>query len=188
MVSHFQLSFRITSPNPISAFDQMLAEDRRVNRIEDSIQLFKMVCGNKLLGRGEHTAQPTWSIEQRDRRPSVLALRSIRSHGRKEGSLGQGWIPDVNIVLFLNKCDLLKKKLASGIKVSKYVTSYGERPNDYEAHSGVDFRTKFGAIQRDYSVAPRELYVHLTSVTDTRATSAIIHNGERFLLPASDRG
>lgn len=41
----------------------------------------------------------------------------------------------------------------------------------------LDFRTKFGAIQRDFSVAPRELYVHLTSVTDTRATSAIIHNG-----------
>ncbi|CAE6362697.1 unnamed protein product [Rhizoctonia solani] len=123
---------------PISAFDQMLAEDRRVNRIEDSIQLFKMMCGNKLLA-------------------------------------------NVNIVLFLNKCDLLKKKLAAGIKVSKYVTSYGDRPNDYE-HVSKYFRTKFGAIQRDYSVAPRELYVHLTSVTDTRATSAIIHNVRDIIL------
>ncbi|KAG9076464.1 hypothetical protein FS749_011766 [Ceratobasidium sp. UAMH 11750] len=34
---------------PISAFDQTLAEDRRVNRVEDTIQLFKQVCGNKLL-------------------------------------------------------------------------------------------------------------------------------------------
>ncbi|KAL5640494.1 hypothetical protein ACGC1H_007669 [Rhizoctonia solani] len=123
---------------PISAFDQVLAEDKRVNRIEDSIQLFKMVCGNKLLA-------------------------------------------NVNMVLFLNKCDLLKKKLAAGIKVSKYVTSYGDRPNDYE-HVSKYFRTKFGAIQRDYSVAPRELYVHLTSVTDTRATSAIIHNVRDIIL------
>ncbi|CAE6356447.1 unnamed protein product [Rhizoctonia solani] len=123
---------------PISAFDQMLAEDKRVNRIEDSIQLFKTVCGNKLLS-------------------------------------------NVNMVLFLNKCDLLKKKLAAGIKVSKYVTSYGDRPNDYE-HVSKYFRTKFGAIQRDYSVAPREMYVHLTSVTDTRATSAIIHNVRDIIL------
>lgn len=35
-------------------------------------------------------------------------------------------------MLFLNKCDLLKKKLAAGIKVNKHVTSYGSRPNDYE--------------------------------------------------------
>ncbi|KAG8785017.1 hypothetical protein FRC12_018077 [Ceratobasidium sp. 428] len=123
---------------PISAFDQTLAEDRRVNRVEDSIQLFKQVCGNKLLA-------------------------------------------SVNIVLFLNKCDLLKKKLASGIKLNKYVTSYGSRPNDYE-HVSKYFRGKFGAIQRDFSVAPREMYVHLTSVTDTRATSAIIHNVRDIIL------
>ncbi|KAF8602136.1 guanine nucleotide binding protein, alpha subunit [Ceratobasidium sp. AG-I] len=123
---------------PISAFDQTLAEDRRTNRVEDSIQLFKQVCGNKLLS-------------------------------------------NVNIVLFLNKCDLLKKKLAAGIKVNKHVTSYGSRPNDYENVSKY-FRTKFGAIQRDFSVAPRELYVHLTSVTDTRATSAIINNVRDIIL------
>ncbi|QRV80600.1 G-protein alpha subunit [Ceratobasidium sp. AG-Ba] len=123
---------------PISAFDQTLAEDKRVNRVEDSIQLFKSVCGNKLLA-------------------------------------------NVNIVLFLNKCDLLKKKLAAGIKLNKYVTSYGSRPNDYE-HVSKYFRTKFSAIQRDSSVSPREMYIHLTSVTDTRATSAIIHNVRDIIL------
>ena len=34
---------------PISAFDQVLAEDRSVNRLEDSVMLWKQICQNKLL-------------------------------------------------------------------------------------------------------------------------------------------
>ncbi|KAI0829088.1 guanine nucleotide binding protein, alpha subunit [Trametes gibbosa] len=76
---------------PISAFDQVLAEDPQVNRMEDSFQLWKSVIENKLL-----------------------------SH--------------VNIVLFLNKCDLLKKKLESGVRLSQHMPSYN-RPNNYETVS-----------------------------------------------------
>ena len=36
---------------PISCFDEKLAEDRRVNRLEDSFLLWKAVCGNKLLSK-----------------------------------------------------------------------------------------------------------------------------------------
>lgn len=52
---------------PISAFDQVLAEDTSVNRLQDSLILWQTVVSNKLLG-------------------------------------------NVNIILFLNKCDLLKVK------------------------------------------------------------------------------
>lgn len=34
------------------------------------------------------------------------------------------------MIVFLNKCDLLKKKLKSGVYVKKHLPSYGERPND----------------------------------------------------------
>lgn len=34
---------------PISCFDEKLAEDKRVNRLEDSFQLWKMICSCKLL-------------------------------------------------------------------------------------------------------------------------------------------
>ena len=34
---------------PISCFDEQLAEDRRVNRLQDSILLWKAVCSTKLL-------------------------------------------------------------------------------------------------------------------------------------------
>ncbi|KAF7794875.1 hypothetical protein EIP86_006018 [Pleurotus ostreatoroseus] len=72
---------------PISCFDEKLAEDRRVNRLEDSYALWRMICSSKLLANAQ-------------------------------------------IILFLNKCDLLEKKLRSGIRVKDYVPSFGDRKND----------------------------------------------------------
>lgn len=71
---------------PISCFDEKLAEDRRVNRLEDSFLLWKSICQNKLLARTQ-------------------------------------------LVLFLNKCDLLDKKLQAGIQVRHFVPSFGDRSN-----------------------------------------------------------
>lgn len=127
---------------PISGFDQVLAEDRSINRLEDSVLLWKAVCSNKLLA-------------------------------------------NVDLVLFLNKCDILEAKLNAGVRLAKYVRSYGDRPNDLDTASkcklvflffghGVylflngrppDFRSKFGAIHREFSPSPRKFYGWCTSVT-----------------------
>jgi len=115
---------------PISGFDQALAEDRSVNRLEDSVLLWKSVCSNKLLA-------------------------------------------NVELVLFLNKCDLLDAKLKSGIRLSKYVRSYGNRPNDVDTVAKY-FRGKFSAIQREHSPKPRKFYGFSTSVTDTKTTAGIL--------------
>ncbi|KAF9231558.1 guanine nucleotide binding protein, alpha subunit [Melanogaster broomeanus] len=115
---------------PISGFDQVLAEDRSVNRLEDSVLLWKAVCSNRLLA-------------------------------------------NVDLVLFLNKCDILDSKLTSGIRLSKYVRSYGDRPNDLETASKY-FRSKFSAIHREYSPLPRKFYGFCTSVTDTTTTAGIL--------------
>ncbi|KAG8978314.1 hypothetical protein FRB90_008447, partial [Tulasnella sp. 427] len=77
---------------PISAFDQVLSEDRRVNRLEDSINLWIELCSNKILAK-------------------------------------------VPLILFLNKCDLLKAKLDSGVSVKKFVPSFGDRKNDFSTVS-----------------------------------------------------
>lgn len=69
-----------------SCFDEKLAEDRRVNRLEDSFLLWKAICQNGLLARTQ-------------------------------------------LVLFLNKCDLLEKKLPSGVMVRHFVPSFGDRSN-----------------------------------------------------------
>ncbi|GLB39143.1 putative G protein alpha subunit [Lyophyllum shimeji] len=115
---------------PISGFDQVLAEDRSVNRLEDSVLLWKAVCSNKLLA-------------------------------------------NVDLVLFLNKCDILDAKLKSGIKLARYVKSYGDRENDLDSVSKY-LRGKFSAIHREYSPHPRKFYAFCTSVTDTATTAGII--------------
>lgn len=38
----------------------------------------------------------------------------------------------VELVLFLNKCDILDRKLKSGVRLSKYVRSFQDRSNDSE--------------------------------------------------------
>lgn len=37
-----------------------------------------------------------------------------------------------SIVLFLNKVDIFKAKLEAGVRLARYIVSYGARPNDYE--------------------------------------------------------
>jgi guanine nucleotide-binding protein subunit alpha len=34
------------------------------------------------------------------------------------------------IILFLNKCDILRRKLQSGVQIRNFLPSYGNRPND----------------------------------------------------------
>lgn len=44
-------------------------------------------------------------------------------------------LKNTNLVLFLNKCDVLKAKLESGTRMADYVMSYGSRPNDFASAS-----------------------------------------------------
>jgi hypothetical protein len=36
------------------------------------------------------------------------------------------------MILLLNNCDLLERKLESGVKVREYITDFGDRPNDVQ--------------------------------------------------------
>ena len=93
------------------------------------------------------------------------------------------------LVQFLNKCDLLQKKLARGVRVYDYVPSFGDRPNDAPTtakcafavsppasliHSAdtclvrldalPDFRQQFRDYLLRYSPQQRGFYSYLTSV------------------------
>ncbi|KAF8440378.1 guanine nucleotide binding protein, alpha subunit [Boletus edulis BED1] len=81
----------------------------------------------------------------------------------------------VHLVLFLNKTDILKKKLERGLLVSKYILSYGDRLNEYESVVQY-FRSHFLQVHRRNNENRRVLYTHMTNVTDTRATQSIIGN------------
>lgn len=74
---------------PISVFDEKLIEDKSVNRLQDSYELWKQVATN-----------------------AVLA--------------------NTQIILFLNKYDLLAKKIKRGVKIRDFISSYGERDNTPE--------------------------------------------------------
>ncbi|KAJ6572753.1 guanine nucleotide binding protein, alpha subunit [Mycena vulgaris] len=104
---------------PISAFDQALAEDPRVNRLADSLDLWTSVVSNKLLEK-------------------------------------------TNLILFLNKVDILQSKLASGIRLVDFYPAYGLRPNDYDSASRY-LRKQFNAILKQSSPSPRMFYCHLTN-------------------------
>ncbi|TFK81822.1 G-alpha-domain-containing protein [Polyporus arcularius HHB13444] len=112
---------------PISCFDEQLAEDRSVNRLQDSVMLWKAVCSTKLLAK-------------------------------------------VQLILFLNKCDLLQKKLARGVRVKDYIPTYGDRPND-APNAAKYFRQQFRDILLRHSPQQRGFYSYLTSVVDTQATA-----------------
>ncbi|KAF8893616.1 G-protein alpha subunit [Infundibulicybe gibba] len=77
--------------------------------------------------------------------------------------------------------DLLKKKIRAGHKVQKYITSYGDRPNNYEAVSEY-FRSHFVQLHRRKDISHRVLYVHFTSMLDIKTTQSVIENvGEAII-------
>lgn len=123
---------------PISCFDQVLAEDPSVNRLEDSILLWKSVISNPLLKNTE-------------------------------------------IVLFLNKVDIFKAKLAAGVSFRYYVISYGDRPNNFPCASKYLMK-KFAGVHKQYSPQPRTFYCHFTTVTDVKSTQHILNNVKEMVL------
>lgn len=84
-------------------------------------------------------------------------------------------LKSAHLVLLLNKADLLKKKLEAGIKVRKYITSFGDRTNNYEEVSEY-FRAHFIQVHRRKDNWQRALYAHFTSMIDIKATQSIIGN------------
>ncbi|KAJ7603850.1 G-protein alpha subunit-domain-containing protein, partial [Roridomyces roridus] len=78
-----------------------------------------------------------------------------------------------NIILVLNKVDLMKRKLENGVRFADYVISYGDRPNDFESTSTY-LRKHFASIHKQYSPSPRPLYYYFTTATDPGSAQRII--------------
>ncbi|KAJ7460374.1 G-protein alpha subunit-domain-containing protein [Mycena galericulata] len=114
----------------ISAFDQVLTEDSRVNRLADSLEVWKAIVSNKLLEKA-------------------------------------------NMILFLNKVDILQAKLASGIRLADFLPSYGRRPNDFDSASRY-VKHQFSSILKQSSLIPRIFYCHLTNVIDNKSTTYVL--------------
>jgi len=110
---------------------------------------------------------------------------------------------NVDLILFLNKVDLLQKKLESGIPLKKYLTQY-TGPNTVVEVCKY-FERKFNSIHRDGLKSlnaetqdlaktggrpnnkERVLKIHCTSVIDTDAMKDIIYGVQNFIFTGNMR-
>ncbi|KAH7881885.1 guanine nucleotide binding protein, alpha subunit [Phlebopus sp. FC_14] len=74
------------------------------------------------------------------------------------------------LVIFLNKVDLLEKKIASGVMVNRYLPSYADRRNEKDAVVSY-LRSKFKDTVKHHSPEPRVCHIHVTSVINTQMTA-----------------
>ena len=79
-----------------------------------------------------------------------------------ESILNLQWFKKSSIILFLNKMDLFKAKLAEK-PIRDYFPDYSGVDTDVTA-AGEYFAKKFRGLNR---TADREIYVHYTNATDT---------------------
>ena len=79
-----------------------------------------------------------------------------------ESILSLPWFRKSSIILFLNKMDLFKEKLADK-PIREYFPDYTGSSTDVEAAQNY-FAKKFRSLNRS---AGREIYVHYTNATDT---------------------
>lgn len=92
---------------PLSGFNERLPEDNRINRLEDSFALWRTICTNKLLENVQLVSNCT-------RYQSLL-------------------LTNVEQILFMNKTDILRKKIEQDkIQIRTYIPDY-DKPNDFES-------------------------------------------------------
>ena len=89
---------------------------------------------------------------------------------------------------FPDKVDILQQKLNAGVQVKKYITSFGDRSNDFETVVGY-FRAHFNQVHRKNNEKNRVLYSHFTSVV-VRCSSSLLplNNNIFFAIPRAHSG
>jgi guanine nucleotide-binding protein subunit alpha len=93
-------------------------------------------------------------------------------------SLANGeWFKRKPIILFLNKIDLFKEKLAIS-PVSNHFPDYHGADNDYDAAAKY-FADRFRGINR---MPEREIYIHYTNATDTTLLKATMDSVQDMII------
>ncbi|KAF7325102.1 hypothetical protein MKEN_00553300 [Mycena kentingensis (nom. inval.)] len=90
-------------------------------------------------------------------------------------------LKNAQLILLLNKTDILRRKLEVGIQIRDYITSYGNRPNNF-ATAAEYFRSHFLSAHKRKEIWKRPLFVHFTSMLDVQATQVIIASVEDRIM------
>ncbi|CCM00780.1 uncharacterized protein FIBRA_02822 [Fibroporia radiculosa] len=164
---------RITAPHYVPADDDILRARLKTLGITE----YRFTIKDGSLGGSTRE----WKIfdvgGHRSLEDSVLLWKSIVSNPL---------LSKTSLVLLLNKIDIFKTKLEAGIRLAKYIVSYGNRPNDYETTSTY-LRRKFAQIHQDRSPEPRPFYCHFTNVIDTKSTRLILADVQDTSTRYSDK-
>ncbi|KAI9928942.1 G-Protein alpha subunit [Aspergillus wentii] len=87
------------------------------------------------------------------------------------------WFKRKPIILFLNKIDLFKGKLAVS-PVSKHFPDYSGSDTDFDAAARY-FADRFRGINR---IPDREIYIHYTNATDTTLLKATMDSVQDMII------
>ncbi|KAF7315987.1 hypothetical protein MIND_00115800 [Mycena indigotica] len=82
-------------------------------------------------------------------------------------------LKNAQLVLLLNKTDILRRKLEAGIQIRDYIISYGSRTNNFYTATEY-FRSHFLSAHKKRETFKRTLFVHLTSLVDVAGTQSVI--------------
>ncbi|KAF7315246.1 hypothetical protein MIND_00039000 [Mycena indigotica] len=143
---------------PLSCFDQVLAEDESVNRLEDSILLWKMIVSSPLL---KNTSL-------------ILFLNNYSSTDHSKGKT-RIWtkVRGIRGVLWRPS-----ERFRTHLSMSSFLCSLSKLPTDELA----DMKKKFTMIAKQFSQEARGFYTYFTSVTDSQATSDILGSVRDMLV------
>lgn len=87
------------------------------------------------------------------------------------------WFKKKPIILFLNKMDLFREKIAKS-PISAHFPDYRGKDNDEEAAAKY-FADRFRGINRN---AEREIYIHYTNATDTTLLKATMQSVQDMII------
>ncbi|THU95294.1 G-alpha-domain-containing protein [Dendrothele bispora CBS 962.96] len=92
-------------------------------------------------------------------------------------------LSNVDLILLLNKIDILDKLLKKGygVQFSRFVTSYKDRPNKTEDVSRY-LLDMFNQLHRQHSPKKRKIHPHITCAVDTKATAIVITHIQELIL------
>ncbi|OSX63438.1 hypothetical protein POSPLADRAFT_1140001 [Postia placenta MAD-698-R-SB12] len=140
---------------PISCFDQMLEEDPTVNRLEDSVLLWKSIVSNPLLAKT--------SI--------VLFLNKIDIFKAK---LEAGVQLGKYIVSYGNRPNDFESTSSCESIACPHRRAKGADLDGTVMMIHADLKRKFAQIHKDKSPELRSFYCHFTTVTNTKSTQHIL--------------
>ena len=136
----------------LSGYDQCLVEDQ--NAVSTAFPSFLACAANDILQNQMHEA--------------MMLFESL---------VNGEWFKRKPIILFLNKIDLFKGKLAIS-SISKHFPDYTGSDTDYDAAAQY-FADRFRGINR---IPDREIYIHYTNATDTTLLKATMDSVQDMII------